>query len=341
MKTKIAVIFLAVILSVSFMATQASAQKQVIKWRLQSAYPLGTEVTKVGYEWAKAMEEMTGGRLKVEIYAPGAICAVKDILDYLKRGVFECSVSYGGFYTGLIPETDLEIGLPCAYQTVDEAWDAVYKRGLGNIIQEAYDEHGCLWYPWTTDTYYHFMTNFPVRKLEDLRGKKIRALGIYGKYVERLGGAPVVVPSAELYMSMKLGTIDGMIYGATGLKDIKLNEVVKYLTYPTAAQICGNFLIGKSSLKKLPADLQPIVEYGTKYALYDSWLRMVTLCKEALVWAEKQGTTQHNELSHEELMKMRKLVAPLWDELAAKSPRMKKGIEILKQQMRDLGRPMD
>ena len=46
-------------------------------------------------------------------------------------------------------------------------------------------------------------------------------------------------------------------------------------------------------------------------------------------------------LPEEEIAKMRALVKPLWGELAAKSPRMKKGVEILKQQMRDLGRPMD
>ena len=46
-------------------------------------------------------------------------------------------------------------------------------------------------------------------------------------------------------------------------------------------------------------------------------------------------------LPEEEIAKMRTLVKPIWEEMAAKSPRMKKGVEILKQQMRDLGRPMD
>ena len=46
-------------------------------------------------------------------------------------------------------------------------------------------------------------------------------------------------------------------------------------------------------------------------------------------------------LPEEEMAKMRALVKPIWDELAAKSPRMAKGVEIIKAQMRDLGRPMD
>jgi hypothetical protein len=53
------------------------------------------------------------------------------------------------------------------------------------------------------------------------------------------------------------------------------------------------------------------------------------------------GSVEISWLSEEEMTKMRALVKPLWDELAAKSPRMKKGVEIIKQQMRDVGRPMD
>ena len=74
-------------------------------------------------------------------------------------------------------------------------------------------------------------------------GRQIRALGVYGKYVQKLGASAVVVPGAEMYMAMKLGTIDGAIYGATGLQDVKLHEVVKYYTLPTAAQIALSLLV--------------------------------------------------------------------------------------------------
>ncbi len=154
MKSKVGVVFLVVILLAGFITTQAFAQKQVIKWKLQSAYPLGTSVAMISYEWVKAMDEMTNGRLKVEVLPPGAICAVKDMIDYMERGVFEAGLTYGGFYTGLIPETDLEIGLPLGHQTIDELWDGTYQRGLGEIIQAAYGKHGGQWWNWPGDNYY-------------------------------------------------------------------------------------------------------------------------------------------------------------------------------------------
>ncbi|MBU1208353.1 MAG: substrate-binding domain-containing protein [Pseudomonadota bacterium] len=316
------------------------AQQKVIHWKLQASYPVGTAVTMHAVEWAKHMEKLTNGRLKIDIFPPGAMCAVNDIVNYLQRGVFDCSLTYGGFYTGLIPESDLEIGLPQSWQSYDEIWDAMTNRGLGDVIREAYGEKNIMWYTGAADCFYHFNTNFPVTKLSDLKGKKIRALGIYGKYVQALGCSVVVVPGAEMYMAMKLGTIDGAIYGATGLMDVKLHEVVKYYTHPTAAQIAISLLINKDALKKLPDDLRNIVQEGSTYVLHDSSMKYITMCKASMAEAERLGSTKRTYLPEEELVKMRKLVAPLWDELAAKSPRMKKGVEILKKQMRDLHRPM-
>jgi TRAP-type C4-dicarboxylate transport system substrate-binding protein len=341
MKKKLGVFCLVGFLVACFITLDAFAQQKVIRWKMQASYPIGTAVTMHGVEWAKHMDRLTNGRLKVEILPPGAMCGVNDIINYLQRGVFECAITYGGFYTGLIPESDLEIGLPQSWQSYDELWDSMTNRGLGDIIREAYGEKNIRWYSTAADCYYHFNTNFPVTKLSDLKGKKIRALGVYGKYVQALGCSVAVVPGAEMYMAMKLGTIDGAIYGATGLMDVKLHEVVKYYTHPTASQIGLSLVINKDALQKLPDDLRTIVGEGSTYALHDSAMKYITMCKASMAEAERLGSTKRCYLPDEELAKMRKLVAPIWDELAAKTPRMKKGVDILKKQMRDLGRPMD
>lgn len=340
MMKKFLVLFLAFGLVLGLSLNVMAADK-VIKWKMQASYPIGTSVMMHGVEWAKAIKKLTNGRLQVDILPPGAMCGVKDIVTYLEKGVFDCAITYGGFYTGLIPETDLEIGLPQGHRTWDEVWDAMYNRGLGDIIQEAYGEHNIKWYPCAADCYYHFNTNFPVAKLDDLKGKKIRALGVFGKYVQKLGCSVVVIPGAEMYMAMKLGTIDGAIYGASGLQDVKLYEVVDYYTLPTTAQIALSLVINKDSLKKLPEDLRVLVEVGTRYILEDTSNRYITECKDSLNKSVNMGAVKICWLPEEEVAKMRALVKPLWDELAAKSPRMKKGVDILKKQMRDVGRPMD
>jgi TRAP-type C4-dicarboxylate transport system substrate-binding protein len=326
--------------SISFSAA-VSADDKVTKWKMQVTHPFGNAGANIAFSWAEVIEKMTNGRLKIEIFPPNAMCPTSQILQYMERGAFDAAVTYGGFYTGMIPETDLEIGLPLGHQTWDEVWDAMWNRGLYEIIQEAYAEHNLKWYPCAADNFYHFNTNFPVTSLNDFKGKKIRAVGVYGKYVQSLGAAVTTVHPAEMYMAMKLGTIDGAIYGATGLQDVKLHEVVKYYTLPTAAQISLGVVISQESLKKLPADIRNVVEVGTRYIVSDLSNQYITHCKNSMNKSLAMKTTQISWLPEEELVKMRRLVNPIWDELAAKSPRMKKGVDILKQQMVDLGRPIE
>lgn len=333
---------LALALCLVFMiSSNGIAKEKVIKWKLQASYPVGTAVTMHAVEWAKAIEKLTGGRLKVQVMPPGAMCGVRDIITYLGRGVFQASVTAGPFYTGVIPEGDLELGLPLSHQSYDEIWDVMENRGLGDIIREAYAEHNVEWWYAAGDPYYHFATTFPVTKLEDFKGKKIRAVGIYGKYVQQLGASAVVVPGAEMYMALKLGTIDGAIYGASGLQDIKLHEVVDYYVQPTAAHVAICLVINKDALADLPDDIEAIVRESTQYILHDTGMQYIRISKDSFNKSVMDGSVKAAQLPEEELVKMRKLVAPLWDEWAAKSPRMKKGVEIIKQQMRDLGRPMD
>lgn len=341
MRKRLFVAFMLIFALALLTPSNVLAKEKTIHWKLQASYPIGTAVTMHAVEWAKAIENLTNGRLKVEIMPPGAMCGVTDIITYLSRGVFEASVTAGPFYSGSIPEGDLELGLPLSHQSYDEIWDAMENRGLGEVIREAYAEHNVDWWWCAGDPYYHFNTTFPVAKLDDFKGKKIRAVGVYGKYAQALGASAVVIPGAEMYMALKLGTIDGAIYGASGLQDIKLKEVVDYYVLPTAAHVAVCLVINKDALSKLPDEIEGIVRNSTRYILHDSSMRYIRMTKDSLNNSVQDGSVKIANLPEEELVKMRKAVAPLWDEYAAKSPRMKKGVDIIKKQMRDLGRPID
>lgn len=336
-------LLLAIVLSLALFAgnpTNSFAKKDVVTWNLQAAYPMGTKVTMHAVEWAEAIEKLTDGRLKIKIHPPGALSGVTDIITYLQRGVFQAAMTAGPFYTGVIPEGNLELGLPLSWQSYDEIWDAMENRGLGEVIREAYAEKNVEWFYAGADPYYHFATTFPVEKLEDLKGKRIRAIGMYAEYVRSLGASAVTIPGGELYMALKLGTIDGAIYGAVGLQDVKLHEVVDYYVFPSAVNINVCLLINKDALADLPDDIESIVR-GTQYILHDSAMRYCRATKEAMNKSVEEGSIEIERLPEEELRKMRHRVAPLWEKQAEISPRMKKGVEIVREQMRDYGRPIE
>lgn len=316
--------------------------QKTVTWRLQSIYSPNTMQDVMGIMIKEELEKATNGRLKIEIYPPGGLAPVNDTVTMLSQGAYDMAVTFGNTFAGVIPEGDLEAGLPFAWQSADEVYDAMENRGLGDLIQEAYDELGINWYWMAHEPNYNALTTFPVKSVNDFKGKKIRALGVWGTYYDKLGAATVALPGPEVYQALQLGTIDGAHYGWSSLEDNKLDEVVDYNVKPTAAFISMAILINQKSLDELPADLRAIVETATKSATMgpiSNWHVVAT--KNAVRTSEQRGTITPQMLSDEDVKVMRKAAFEVWDELAKKSDRMAKGIEILKQQSKDYGRSLE
>jgi TRAP-type mannitol/chloroaromatic compound transport system substrate-binding protein len=110
-----------------------------------------------------------------------------------------------------------------------------------------------------------FRTNKPIRTLADFKGAKIRTGVLQTIWVlEQVGAKPVRIPGGELYMALKLGTIDGGEYGAPSTDwGLKFQEITKYWVIPAGWHQVGtvsDLMINIDAWKKLPPDLQAIVE---------------------------------------------------------------------------------
>lgn len=322
---------------------EQTAQKEPeYTWRLQTIYNLDTMQGVIATQIAEELERVTNGRLAVEIYPPGGLCPTNDMLTMLSKGAFDMGVSFGNTFSGIIDEGDLEAGLPFAWESADEVYDAFENRGLGDLIQSAYDELGINWYWIAHEPNYNTLTNFEVTGVDSYKGKKIRALGVWANYYQKLGATPTNVSGPEVYQALQLGTIDGAHYGWSSLKDNNLSEVVDYAVQPTAAFISMAILVNQESLEKLPEDLRAVVEETCRMASqgFISNTHVVST-KAAVREAFDSGEVTPIVLPDEEVLKMRKAAVEVWDEVAKKSDRMAKGVEILKQQSRDYGRQVD
>ena len=101
-------------------------------------------------------------------------------------------------------------------------------------------------------------------------------------------------------------------------------------------------LVNQKSLEKLPEDLRTVVNETCRMASqgFISNTHVVST-KTGVREAFASGEVQPIQLPEEEVLKLRKAAVEVWDELAKKSERMAKGVEILKQQSRDYGRQVD
>lgn len=276
---------LALVLSLSVLmaacAAPAPEAEEKFTWTLQSAYPWGDYSMDCLPKFAARVGELSGGRLKIDCLPGGSIVPVDETLSALGKGVFEITTSSGGYWEGDIPVGSIEEGLPFLYRgfgKLDEL-DAIMASGLTDLYREVYAE-------W--DAYYigHFsyhaypciMSKLPIRSLDDWKGVKIRAYGPWMDFLGRLGANATWMPGAELYMAMKLGTIDVATYDCFGPIGFKLHEVMDYLIMPPFADhAISNMLVNMDAWNALPEDLKQVFyeayeEYAVEtYFGYDEY----------------------------------------------------------------------
>lgn len=69
----------------------------------------------------------------------------------------------------------------------------------------------------------------PINKIEDLKGMKMRnAGGLMELTVGKLGGAPVKMPSTEVFQALQRGTIDTVLFSFLSVKEYNLPSIVGY-----------------------------------------------------------------------------------------------------------------
>jgi len=315
------------------------AQSKVIKWRMQSYYPSTASAGKFAWRWAKAITEVTNGRLAVDCAEPGAIVPPMEIFQNVSNGMLDVGASFGPVYRGLMPEVDIEAGLPFAWEKVEECNEGYYDYGLLEEFRKIYAEHNIFYAaPLYCNIFYGFPTVKPVRKPSDFKGMKIRDLGLSADWVAHYGAAPTSLPPGEMYMALKMKTIDGVHYGVAVLEELKIGEVCKYfLMEPNTGRTCVNLFVNMKSFNALPADLKLIVkDYSVPFTL-----------PVTMEWDENRSFTQVSKKYGVEAVRWAKadidnarayMIEKLWPKVAAKSARCKRLVDIVVSQAKNLGK---
>lgn len=324
----------------ALLSVAANAQDKVFTLKYHHSYPPSLSFyNKTGTGFIQRVEEWSKGRIKFQVFEAGALTSVAGMTDAVNSGVIDVSQSWGGFYVGVVPEADVETGLPLAWDEPYEVYDAYYNRGLREIIAEAYESRfNVKHFPAIIGMQYAISTNKPVKKLDDLQGMKLRALGVYGEFAKALGASATVVPGPELYTALQLGTIDGLIYDAEAVIAQGLETFFKTSIWkPHLNAGSGHWLINRKTWESLPPDLQKVIADAAQYGNMASASSYRANAEKSIGLMRQKGVEMVT-LSDADQAKARKVAMELWDKVGARSERAAKAVAIVKQQQRDYGR---
>ncbi len=320
--------------SMIFMLTGVAAAKKELK--VQLVYPQTSSVATNTLFFADKVKELTKGDVTVKIFYPGHLVKAKEGLTAMQRGMIDGYVGSMLYYAGVIPEVNGE-WLPFSWENVSEAMDIYYNYGYLDVMRRATAKQGCYYVAPISVAKMGLMTNFPINSMEDLKGKKIRAVGMEGKIVKELGGSSVSLSGAEQYTALQRGVADGTDYPWYTLRDYKFYEVVSYVSSPTLhSPGMVEILFNNKVWEKLSADEKDAINMaGFLTSIHSANLsekndaEIIDFCKE--------NNVTIIELPTEEVNKMITALKPVYEDHSKGSDLCAEQIEILKKYFTEMG----
>jgi TRAP-type C4-dicarboxylate transport system substrate-binding protein len=265
------------------------------------------------------VENATKGKYLLDIkwYPVGTLLDGAKIYDGVVTGVAEAGTSSFGYNPGRFPVI-LTLNQPgiappensdAAAHTVWEHYNKWKPKELEDVKMLYLYATGPGW----------IHSRKPIRKVEDMKGLKIRVTGAGIGGVKAVGGGPVAMVMGEVYLAAQKGVIDANVAPLEVLEGWKHNEVFEYSTF--VPQFYSEFfyvVMNWAKWKALPKDLQDAFDAVAGDAVKEAGQIWQYNQKKGADYA-KRGPGGHEfiVLSDTEVAKLKKLLEPISGEYIA------------------------
>jgi TRAP-type mannitol/chloroaromatic compound transport system substrate-binding protein len=264
-------------------------------WKMATAWAGGPLMDIGAKAFAERMDQLSGGRFKIQTFPGGALGNALKVPETVKNGIAECGHTWIGYDWGKDPTTVLFGGYAGSFDT-ERMLHWIYESGGLEMQRQYRDEsegvYSTVLFIRTAEVFLH--SRKPVKTLADLKGLKLRTAGAWLEMAKELGAAPVTTAGGDVYPMLERGAIDATEWG-TLWENIPpgFYKVARYLIYPGVHQPTAPFelVINKDAWNKLaPADKR-LVETAAKLVTFESWLKIGHEDAKSLDFYKKAGNT--------------------------------------------------
>lgn len=302
-------------------ATMVPAQRPVV-WKVQSTFPTGIWDFMWGENFVKKVNDLSGGRLRIELLPAGAVVPAFEVLDAVNRGVLDGGITWSGYWVGKNSAFSLfasAAGGPFGMNNWDfTAW--LFAGGGIQLYREILDKVGfkVVWFPiWGEMSEPLGWYKKPIKSVNDLRGLKMRAAGLAADVFREAGASVVTLPAAEILPALERGVIDGAEFSDPH-SDSRLGfqQVTKFYHIPGIHQPTGvgEVIFNQAQWDKLAPDLKMLVEMAARETMMTNWTAAWRMNHEAL----EELVTKHGVKVVETPREVLVALLKAWDKVAAR-----------------------
>ncbi|MYN11674.1 C4-dicarboxylate ABC transporter [Pusillimonas sp. TS35] len=250
----------------------------VTNLRFQSTWPTVDIFHEYALDFAKKVNDMTGGDLKIEVLPAGAVVPAFALLDAVSKGTLDGGHGVLGYNYGKQnalalyssgPAMGMDANMVLAWHKYGggkELLDKLYKEIGGNVVT-------FLTGPMPTQAFGWFKK--PITKTEDLKGLKFRTNGLAIDLFTAMGAAVNALPGGEIVPALDRGLLDGAEFNnATSDRLLGFPDVSKVCMLQSFHQAAETFEItfNKDKYNALPEKMKAIIANAVEASSADmSW----------------------------------------------------------------------
>jgi len=246
--------------------------------RFQSTWPAKDIFHEYALDFAKKVNDMTGGELKIEVLPAGAVVPAFGLLDAVSKGTLDGGHGVVVYHYGKNAALALWGSGPSFGMDANMllAW---HKYGGGQqFLEELYKTVGAnvksyVYGPMPTQPLGWFKK--PISKFEDMKGLKFRTVGISIDMFTAMGASVNALPGGEIIPAMDRGLLDAAEFNnASSDRQLGFPDVSKVCMLQSYHQNAEQFeiLFNGTKYNAMPAKLRNILDYAVEASSADmSW----------------------------------------------------------------------
>ena len=254
----------------------ARAQSPIVI-KMQGAWGAKDIFNEMAEDYVKKVNEMAGGRLRIDYLLAGAVVKPFEVMDATSKGVLDASHGVPVYWYGKSKVASLFGSGPIngcdAQQTL--AW--IYRGGGLELYNELLkkinlDVVGFFAMPMPTQPLGWFKK--PIKDAAELKGLKYRTVGLAADLFQEMGTKVTQLPGGEIIPALDKGVIDAFEFNnPTSDMRFGAQDVIKNYMMGSYHQAMEFFEIAFNRKKwdAIPKDLQAILRYGVEAASSSNW----------------------------------------------------------------------
>ena len=247
---------LALLALLGTLALPAGAQQRVLV-KMATLVPDGSSWHQILKETAARWEQVSGGRVKVNLYPGGVAGDDPDVVRKMRLGTLQAGV-LTAVGVAEIDKSVYALGVPMMYSGYDEVYAVLEK--MRPRLEASLDQKGFVVLNWADGGWVHFFTKKPVARPDDLRRLSLFTWAGDDDSLEvwkSVGFQPRPLPATEIMTALQTGLVEAL---GTPPQVAVISQYFQHA--PNMTQLRWQLLLGATVIRKdvwerIPADLRP------------------------------------------------------------------------------------